>query len=226
MTSVIVLRPEPGASETVARARELGLEAMSIPLFKVEPLEWRVPDANRFDALLLTSANAVRHGGAGLGTLNALPVHAVGEATAEAARAAGFTVATIGEGGIDLLMAALDPGLRLLHLCGEPRRPPADPRQAITAVPVYRSRAIEPALDLCAASEAVVLVHSPRAADRFAELIDRAEIPRRSVAIAAISEAAAAAAGEGWAAIHVADAPTDDALLALAARLCNKPGGE
>jgi len=43
------------------------------------------------------------------------------------------------------------------------------------------------------------------------------------MAVAAISRGAAAAVGDGWRAVEVADAPTDDALLALAARLCNKP---
>jgi uroporphyrinogen-III synthase len=42
-----------------------------------------------------------------------------------------------------------------------------------------------------------------------------------SIAIAAISRAAADAAGEGWKSVAVADEPSDDALLALAARLCN-----
>jgi len=33
----------------------------------------------------------------------------------------------------------------------------------------------------------------------------------------------AEAAGSGWQCVEVADVPSDDALLALAARLCNKP---
>ena len=57
-----------------------------MPLFSVESLAWKVPDAASFDALLLTSANAVRQAGAGLTQLRGLPVHAVGAATATAAR--------------------------------------------------------------------------------------------------------------------------------------------
>jgi uroporphyrinogen-III synthase len=45
---------------------------------------------------------------------------------------------------------------------------------------------------------------------------------RGATAIAAISDAAADAAGTGWSEIHVAAEPGDDALLALAARLCNR----
>jgi len=217
MTRVLVLRPEPGASATVARARSLGLDAVSIPLFEVEPVAWTAPDPVGFDALLLTSANAVRHGGAALEAFRALPVHAVGEATAEAARAADFTVAGSGTAGVDALLDSLTPELRLLHLCGEDRRTPTDAPQTITAVPIYCSRAIDPPPGLERAVGAVVLVHSPRAGQRFAELVE----DRGTVAIAAISATAAEAAGAGWSEIGIASEPSDDALLALAARLCN-----
>ncbi len=217
MTRVLVLRPEPGASATVAGARALGLDAVSIPLFDVEPVAWTAPDPANFDALLLTSANAMRHGGAALAVYRALPAHAVGETTADAARAAGFTVASSGTHGVDALLDSLAPELRLLHLCGEDRRTPANARQTIVAVPVYRSWAIDPPPGLGQAIGAVVLVHSPRAARRFAELVE----DRGATAIAVISRAAAEAAGTGWREIHVAVEPSDDALLALAARLCN-----
>jgi uroporphyrinogen-III synthase len=217
MRTVIVLRPEPGASATLARARALGLDAISIPLFEVEAVKWDASDLAGFDALLLTSANAIRCGGAALEDLRALPVHAVGAATAEAAREAGFTIASSGTGGVDDLLDRVEPELRLLHLCGVDRRTAASPRQAIAAVPVYRSRAIDPPPGLDQAIGAVVLVHSPRAGHRLAELIE----DRGPIAIAAISGAAAEAAGAGWNEIHIAAEPCDDALLALAARLCN-----
>jgi uroporphyrinogen-III synthase len=46
---------------------------------------------------------------------------------------------------------------------------------------------------------------------------------RSPVVIAAISKAAAEAVGDGWKSVAIADQPSDEALLALAARLCNKP---
>ena len=88
MRRLLVLRPEPGASATVKRARERGLEAVAAPLFEVEPLTWQAPDVDAFDGLLLTSANAVRHGGDELLKLRGLEVYAVGEATADAAASA------------------------------------------------------------------------------------------------------------------------------------------
>jgi uroporphyrinogen-III synthase len=218
MRTVIVLRPEPGASATVARAAGLGLDAISIPLFIVEAVAWAVPNPAAFEALLVTSANAVRHGGAGLERLKGLPMHTVGNATADAAREAGFVVASSGNAGVDHLLDSLKPGLRLLHLCGEDRRTPAGPRQTIEAVPVYRSRAIEPRPSPQRARGAVVLVHSARAGRRLAELVE----DRAMTAIAALSPAVADAVGPGWAEIQVAAEPCDDALLALAARLCNR----
>ena len=63
MKRLLVLRPEPGASATAAKARALGLEPIAIPLFKTEAVEWEAPEASAFDGLLLTSANAIRCGG-------------------------------------------------------------------------------------------------------------------------------------------------------------------
>ena len=221
MSRVIVLRPEPGASETVARATDRGLDAVSIPLFVIEPVEWQAPGPGSFDALLLTSANAVRWGGDQLKDLRGLPVHAVGRATADAAREAGFDIASTGDAGVDRLLGSLEPELTLLHLCGEDRASRTGIRQEIAAVPVYRSRPIEPAPDIGSISGAVALVHSPRSAMRLAELAGEQKVERREIAIVAISAAAGEAAGTGWKSIDCAEQPTDEALLALAERLCD-----
>jgi uroporphyrinogen-III synthase len=218
MRRVIVLRPEPGASETVARAHEFGLDAVAISLFEIEPVDWQVPDASGFDGILLTSANAIRHAGPRLTELRRLPAYAVGEVTADAARNAGFEVAATGNSGVERLLNSIDPGLRLLHLSGQHRKNAVSAPQPITAVVVYRAGEIA-APDLTGIEDAVLLVHSSRAGRRLAELVrDRA-----AASIAAISLAAAEEAGDGWAAVEAADQPSDDALLALAARLCNKP---
>jgi len=215
MRRVLVLRPEPGAAATVKRARKLGLDAVALPLFEIEPLAWQAPEASGFDGLLLTSANAVRHGGEGLASLRGLKVYAVGEATADAAREAGFDIAATGDDGVDRLLGSIEPDLRLLHLCGRDRRDTGGAPQRISEIPVYAAKAIENP-DLAVAGS-LALIHSPRAGERFAALVrDRA-----SIAIAAISRAAADATGTGWQAIEAAEKPNDDALLALAARLCN-----
>jgi uroporphyrinogen-III synthase len=221
MRPVLVLRPEPGASITVKRARELGLNAIAAPLFELESVDWQAPAAADFDGLLLTSANAVRLGGGELQNFRALPVYAVGEATASAARDRGFDVAATGDSGVDRLLDSIEPELSLLHLCGEDRREPQTVRQQVTPISIYRAREIEQP-NLGRIGGAVALIHSPRAGRRIAELVE----DRGSVVIAAISRPAAEAVGTGWQGVESSDEPTGEALLALAARLCNIPPPE
>ena len=193
----------------------MGLEVITCPLFRVEPVEWAAPDPAGYDALLMTSANAVRHGERGLERLKALPVHAVGTATAAAARDAGFQVETTGRGNAAELLASLPPSLRLLHLAGEDRREVEKGHQIDVRL-VYRSAPIEvpglPPLD-----GLIVAVHSPRAGARLAELAGN----RSKTAVAVISAAAARACGSGWERVEVAERPDDSSLLALAAMLCH-----
>lgn len=221
MRRMLVLRPEPGASLTAKRAHERGLEAITIPLFEIDPIAWHAPEPSAFDGLLLTSAQAIRCGGEQLNQLRGLKAYAVGEATADAAREAGFDIAARGEAGIERLLGSIEANLRLLHLCGEDRKLLGRTRQAITEVVVYRSKVVDTP-DLRGISGTVVLIHSPRAGRRFAELVQ----DRASISLVAISAAAAEAAGDGWESSQSAENPSDDALLALAARLCNNPPPE
>ena len=215
---MLVLRPEPGASATVKRARAAGFDAIGVPLFEIQPVPWELPDTGSFGGLLLTSANAVRCAGDQLQQLRQVQVYAVGDATAEAARDAGFDIASTGNASVERLLGSIDSDLRLLHLCGADRREPQGAKQAITAMAVYRAAAVE-APDLSRASGSIALIHSPRAGRRFAKLA----ADKATIAIAAISSAAAEAVGSGWKRVEAADSPTDEALLALAATLCDKP---
>ena len=216
MKPLVLLRPEPGLGASAVAARAMGVTVIDCPLFEVAPLAWTAPPADSFDALLLTSANAVRHGGAGLDAYRDLPVLAVGEATAEAARDFGFTVKQVGEGGVATLLATVAPGRRLLHLSGEDAR---DTDRPMIRVAVYAAAEVAD-VTLPLLSGAVIAVHSPRAGRRLAELA----VDRGGATIAAISPAAAAACGAGWAYVEVALTPADSSLLALAARLCQVGG--
>ena len=214
MRKLLLLRPEPGLAKSAERARALGIEVITCPLFEVEPVGWEAPDPAGYDALLLTSANAVRQGGPALDDLKMLPVHAVGAATATAAREAGFRVESVGDSDMADLLDALPEELRLLHLAGEDHRSTNHPR--IERRIIYRSAAIfDPGLPEL--ERLVVAVHSPRAGRRLAQLAP----VRGATAVAAISAAAAAECGSGWERVEVADRPDDNSLLALAARLCH-----
>lgn len=218
MRPLVLIRPEPGLSSSADRARAMGLEVIRWPLFRIEPVAWSVPDADDFDAMLLTSANAVRQAGSGLSQVSGLPVYAVGGATAEAARQADLSVIGVGEAGVDALLQTVPANQRLLHLTGAEQAPRSVER-TIRDVIVYRSVPIEGATPT-ALARSVIAVHSPRAGRELAARIT----DRAAISLAAISEAAASACGSGWEQVAIAEKPGDGPLLSLAATLCQTGG--
>lgn len=223
---LLILRPEPGAGMTAARARALGLDPVVAPLFTVSPLPWSAPDPAGFDGVMMTSANAARHAGPALAAFRHLPLYAVGRATADAAAEAGFAEVRTGDGDVATLAAlAAGHGVRtLLHLAGRDHKPFAQGLLHVERRIVYASDAVDelPATALVALrAGAVVVLHSARAAACFRTLLGVAGVERGTVAIAAISAAALAEAGAGWRAAIASAEPGDEALLAAAARLCD-----
>ncbi|WP_165585435.1 uroporphyrinogen-III synthase [Roseococcus sp. SYP-B2431] len=89
-SGVLITRPEPGAAETAARVRALGWRPVLAPALVLAPRPFR---PTRAQALLLTSRAAAR-----ALTPWDIPVVAVGEATAEAARARGFSEVRAADG--------------------------------------------------------------------------------------------------------------------------------
>ncbi len=225
MRQVVAIRAEPALAETVAAGTAIGLSIEAVPLFEVVPTPWSAPDPAEIDALLVGSANAFRHGGEGLQAFRDKPVHAVGERTADAARASGFAVGLVGDGRLQGVLDSLAPPLRLLRIGGAERIEIAA-KQGITLTE-RACYSVEPRpIPDCLASwlrsgEAVVLLHSAAAARHFAAECDRASIPRSSVGLAVIGPRVAHAAGPGWARVETAPVPRDDALLALARDMCH-----
>lgn len=216
---IAVLRPEPGNRITAAAIEGRGRTAIRLPLFATRSLAWTPPDPNDFDALILTSANAVRLAGSGLDALRGLPVHAVGEATASAARRGQFDVVAVGQAGAAALVAQAGAAgvRRALHLAGQERTLNAGGIVA-AVLPVYASEAL-PVLpqDAAALAGSVALVQSARAGARLAEIVQ----DRGALLLAAISEAAAAGAGGGWRATAIASRPETEALIDLAIALAD-----
>jgi uroporphyrinogen-III synthase len=213
-----ILRPEPGNSATAERIETLGYRAIRLPLFAVRGLAWTPPDPAEHDALLLTSANAVRFGGPGLAEFLHLPVLAVGDKTAETAILAGFDVMAAGnaDAAAMLALATARNLSRVLHLGGRDRA--IEAQGPVThAIAVYASEEVPvPAEQVLRLRDTIALLHSARAAARLAALIDGQAIARSSIGIAALSPAVAAAAGPGWATVTIAANPTDTALIAAA----------
>lgn len=223
---VIVIRPEPGSAQTLAAARQMGLDAQGLALFDIAPVSWDMPEVGNFDGLLIGSANAFRHGGAGLEGLRTLPVHAVGKTTAAIARDSGFLVASTGQGGLAGLVESLSSPMRLLRLSGRERvdlSPP--PGIEVAERIVYEARPVAMPPSFAAKLDgAVVLLHSAAAARHFSEQCESLGAPRSKIALALLGPRIADAAGSGWAEARIAAAPNDTALLELASEMCQKNG--
>lgn len=224
---LIALRPEPGLAATLARARSLGLAITGHALSAICPVAWDCPDPAGIDGLLIGSANAIAHGGPQLARLQAKPVYAVGEATAQAARAAGFRVALTGSGGLQGVLDAIAAPMHLLRIAGE-EHVPLSPPAGVTLAQVTAYRSTPLPLDAVAAplaaGAALVLLHSAATARHFASECSRLNIARAGVTLAALGPRIAEAAGPGWASVHTPAKPDEAALLQLASDLCHQQG--
>ncbi len=103
--AVLVTRPLPDGEATAASLRARGFEALSAPMLRFEPLPFHDEDDAQYGAVIVTSANALRGIEPQLaGTaLLKLPLFAVGEHTADAARQAGFTKVITAKGDASTL---------------------------------------------------------------------------------------------------------------------------
>lgn len=134
---VLVTRPQPGARRTARQIAALGHEPVVLPLTRTVTLDADLPrEATSFDVVAVTSANAIRRAPAWLldGLLH-LPCLTVGQATAEAAREAGFQTVTSADGDVQALIGLAGERLKdrstIAYLCGRERRP--DLEQAMRA---------------------------------------------------------------------------------------------
>ena len=222
MTRLFVLRPQPGADRTADKAGIMGLDAHIHPLFVARPIEWQPPAVADFDAVLLTSAHAVRLSGDGLLLYAGLPVYAVGQATASALQARGMEPTVTGESDGSAIAASIaaDGRHAVLHLGGTTVAPIDVGSLQISHVAVYTMAGADPAPDLAnlLENDDIILVHSPRAGERLSMLLPPSK--RTELHVVAISPAALLACGVGWASGQAAQNPQDDEMLALAARLC------
>jgi uroporphyrinogen-III synthase len=221
---LLIIRPQPGNDASAARAKAAGFEPVQLPFFVVQPRIWEAPEASSYDALLITSSNAVRHAGPALSSLSGLPVHAVGRVSADAAREAGLKLASVGlKGAAEAIAAAQAAGhRRLLWLAGEDRTElsvPAGLRVDERIVYASQAETLPPDAAQVVAHCPIVALHSPRAARAFAAFVETKALEKQNFVIAAFSPAIAAAAGEGWGGVAQAEHPEDAALLSAAARL-------
>ncbi|MCA1456321.1 uroporphyrinogen-III synthase [Bradyrhizobium sp. BRP22] len=90
--AVLVTRPQGDGEATADSLRSRGFEVLLAPMLRLEALPFQEEDDARYDAVIVTSANALRAAAPQLAghALLRLPLFAVGDHTAAAAREAGF----------------------------------------------------------------------------------------------------------------------------------------
>jgi uroporphyrinogen-III synthase len=216
---VAVTRALPEAEATASRLREIGAEAVLAPLLSIEP---RAFDAtlDGVQALLFTSTNGVRAFCAATSARD-VRVLTVGDATAAAARQAGFADVRSADGDVAALAAlamnSLAPASgNLLHISGA--HAAGDLIGALASAGfnaerrvAYEARAAPVLPEAFSGPLDVVLFHSPRAAETFVRL--GAPGAERLTAVCISPAAARAAAGAAWKRVIVSQAPREDALL-------------
>lgn len=158
---LLVTRPRPDAEAQAARLKALGHEAILSPLLEIEFLDPGPLPLEGAQAIIVTSANALRalQQSERLAQTIALPLFAVGAATADMARELGFDLVKQGEGSAESLAPVIasdctpDAG-PLIHLAGE--RLAWDLKSALQQ---YGFRVLQP------------VVYRTQAAERFNEPI-------------------------------------------------------
>ena len=232
MARVLVTRAEPGASATAAKLAAGGHQPLLAPMLIIEAVP-ADPALIGIQAVLFTSSNGARAFAAAVSGRD-LPVFCIGDATAAAARSAGFATVRSADGDVAALAAlvagALAPDAgRLLHaagadlagdLAGDLRARGFDVEirtyyRALTSprLPAMVEQALgdsPPAID-------AVLFHSARAAATFATLVKQREGLARIDALCLSEAVADAVRPMPWRRVLVAGQPQEQALLLLLA---------
>jgi uroporphyrinogen-III synthase len=230
VTPVLVTRPEPGATATATLLLAMGFQPIVAPLLTIHPLAVTLPAPGDVQAILVASRQAVPPLPA---EFLAVPLLAVGDATAEAARAHGFQTVSSAEGdatalarlarrlckpsgGPLLLATGLGQGFRLEGLLADAGFTVLR-REVYTAHPVP---ALPPSAQemLTTAQAGWVLLFSGETASCLSRLVRATDrlAGIRPLSLAALSPSVAEAARDlPWRSIHVAMTPTENAVLAL-----------
>jgi uroporphyrinogen-III synthase len=116
--AVLVTRPQPDDEATAAALRGRGFAVLTAPMLRFEPVAFRDDEDARYGAIIVTSANALR----GLephlkgSRLLKLPLFAVGERTAAAARGIGFENVIAADGDATTLRDLVLAGVKAKEL--------------------------------------------------------------------------------------------------------------
>ncbi len=217
---VAITRAQPQAERTAELVRARGAEAIVAPLLTIVPCGYDTSTQGA-QAIIFTSSNGVHAFPDARGARDRI-VLAVGDATAEAAREAGFDDVRSADGDVRslaaLAKAALDPAKgKLIHIAGDHVAGDLGGELRAAGFSVerrlaYASVAAFALPDALTQPLDIVLFHSVRAAETFIAL----GAPNAAQLTAGcLSAAVAEAAGKSsWKRIVTAPHPREDDLLA------------
>jgi uroporphyrinogen-III synthase len=230
---LLVTRPEPDNARTAAALQALGHEVVLAPLLHIETIADADLGSPPLAAILITSANAARAiaNHPRRNELWNLPVLAVGRASAEAARAAGFPDVTSANGDANDLVrlaAARLAGAQqpILYLAGENRSRDLPGELAnhglnVRTIVLYRAaKAVQFPSAVRAALEQGridgVLHFSERSVESYVDCArDLTQLALAPVHYCLSERAAGPLRGAGAARIRIAAKPDEASLLAL-----------
>jgi uroporphyrinogen-III synthase len=240
--AILVTRPQPDDEATAAGLRAKGFEVLRAPMLRFEPVAFQDDIDARYGAIIATSANALRGIEPHLAghRLLKLPLYAVGEHTAAAARRIGFSQVIPANGDAsalrDLMLASvkakeLKKASTLLYLAGADlaRDLAGELGERGFTVVTYTTYRMNPVLSLprevCEAFAAngieAVLHYSRRSARAFLEAARTAGVEISALAIpqCCISSAVALVLRDAGATqVMVAAAPDENSLFEALAR--------
>jgi uroporphyrinogen-III synthase len=116
--AILVTRPAPDNETTAAALRTKGFAVLLAPMLRFEPVAFHDDTEARYGAVIVSSANALRAIESDLAgsRLLTLPLFAVGERSAEAARRAGFDDVAVADGNAAALRDLIVAGVRAKRL--------------------------------------------------------------------------------------------------------------
>jgi uroporphyrinogen-III synthase len=217
---VLLTRPAEENARIAGMLEPLGASCLAWPLTRIVRLVERLEVPAGTEAILFSSANAVR-AFAAAAPLRDLPVLCVGERTAECARAHGFArVQSADSDAADLARMARESGhRRFFHPRGrEATRLPLD-GVVVEAVPVYAAEPAGPPLAevadaFAAGAIGVVTAWSPRNGAILRDWLAEARPPVGGTWLVGISAAAVAPLDQaGFAGVLVASRPDARAMV-------------
>jgi len=242
---ILVTRPKSDAAELQARLEALGHEVTLEPLLAIVTLPIAAEVLDGAQAVIATSRNGLRAlaTSAAIAAARKLPLFAVGEATAETARAMGFEQVIAGPGSgaglAPIIAAGADPAKGpLVHVAGEIvafdlAGALSAQGYAVREVTAYRAESAEhlsPGVEsaISAGKIDTVILMSPRTAAIFCQLANTTELKEKARRLtflclsAGIAEKLDALAPVR---VEVAAEPNTRALLGALARMAPPSSG-